>query len=130
MQNVISRDPESGTVLLSQNGTETTFELDAIDRVTTMEDHEGNIWSYEYDGARNDTRSESPNGAVWAFDYNSHGDLVRAVDPIGHERVRERTADRLTLRDRWGTRSDERFDELGTPHDVSRRTGRRDSHRI
>ena len=113
MQTLISRDPKSGTVVLSQNGTETTFELDANDRVTMMKDQDGNVWKYEYDGASNDTRSESPNGAVWTFDYNERGDLVHAVDPIGHERFRERTAHRLTLSDRWGIRSDERFDELG-----------------
>ncbi|MBL7041989.1 MAG: RHS domain-containing protein [Pirellulaceae bacterium] len=115
MQTFISRDPESGTVVLSQNGTETTFDLDANDRPTMMEDHDGNVWKYEYDLAGNDTRSESPDGAVWTFGYNEHGDLVRAVDPIGHERIRERTADRLALSDRWGIRTDERFDELGRP---------------
>ena len=115
MQTLISRDPESRIVVLSQNGTETTFELDANDRPTMMKDHDGNVWKYEYDGAGNETRSESPNGAVWTFDYNEHGDLVRAVDPIGHERIRKQTANRLTLSDRWGIRTDERFDELGRP---------------
>ena len=57
------------------------------------------------DGAGSDTRSEAPDGAVWKFDYNERGDLVHAVDPVGHERFRERTADRLKLSDRLGLRS-------------------------
>lgn len=113
MQTLISRDSETGDVLLSQNGTETRFQLDANDRVTRMEDHEGNVWKYEYDLVGNDTRTESPDGAVWRFDYNERGDLVHAIDPLGHERFRERTASRLALSDRWGIRFDERFDELG-----------------
>lgn len=113
MQTLLSRDPETGDVLLSQNGTETRFQLDANDRVTRMEDHDGNVWKYAYDLVGNDTRTESPDGAVWRFEYNERGDLVHAIDPVGHERFRERTASRLALSDRWGIRFDERFDALG-----------------
>lgn len=79
MQTLLSRDPETGDVLLSQNGTETRFQLDANDRVTRMEDHDGNVWKYAYDLVGNDTRTESPDGAVWRFEYNERGDLVHAM---------------------------------------------------
>ena len=112
-QTVILRDPGSSTVMMSRNGTQSIFEVDANDQVTLMKKPDGCVWKYEYDRGGNETRSEAPDGAVWKFDYNEHGDLVRSVDPIGYERYRERSVDGLTLRDDWGVRLDERFDYFG-----------------
>jgi RHS repeat-associated protein len=116
---VIQRDPGSNIVLMSRNGLETIAEVDANDQVTLLKKHDGSVWKYDYDSGGNATRSEAPNGAVWSFDYNEHGDLVRSVDPTGYERHRERAADRLILRDAWGLRQDERFDDLGRTIQVS-----------
>jgi len=115
MPSVMRRDPGSATVRLSRNGMEIITEVNANDQVTSLKNQEGKVWKWEYDPAGNETGSEAPDGAVWKFDYDEHGDLVRSVDPVGYERQRQQSADRLTLRDQWGLRLDERSDYFGRP---------------
>lgn len=112
-QEVIRYDREKRTVFLWQNGSETFFELDSEERPIKMVDSQGNVSTYEYDAAGSETRNVSPTGAVWSFVYNRQGDLVQAVDPLGYERFRERSSERLMMRDQWGTLQDTRYDELG-----------------
>lgn len=110
---LIRYDKAARTVVLASNGRETIFVLDEQERPISMTDPSRGTSTFAYDEAGNDIRSQSPSGAVWEFTYNARGDLIKAVDPLGHERLRERTNGRLVMRDSFGIVEDARFDELG-----------------
>lgn len=108
---LVSADGRS--VVTARNGQKTTFQLDNEGRPVKMTDPAGGNWEFGYDEAGNDTLSRSPHGATWRFVYDSNGDLIRSIDPLGHERTRQRSADRIVMYDSVGLVEDARFDALG-----------------
>jgi RHS repeat-associated protein len=63
----------------------TTYEDDALGRVTSLTDALGNSEYYKYDAVGNFIQFEDKNGEIITYTYNSRSRLIQATDPQGHK---------------------------------------------
>jgi RHS repeat-associated protein len=66
-------------------GAATTTLFNEFDQPGLVVDPLNQTSQFKYDANRNLISSISPGGTTYTFGYNTQGDLVRLVDPLGHE---------------------------------------------
>ena len=107
-------DPATRTLVVSRNGTETTFVLDEQGKPLSITNCKGQTYRYQYDAGGQLTQSVSPTGAEWKFQYDARGDLTQAVNPMGYVVAKRRPDGRsLVVQDRHGVLGKWKFDRLG-----------------
>jgi YD repeat-containing protein len=63
----------------------TTFEMDALGRVTTVHESDGGVSMRTYDPNGNILTSQDPNGNTQAYYYDERNLVIRSVDALGVE---------------------------------------------
>ena len=76
---------------------ETTFEVDLLKRLTSVNDHNGRIVSYEYDEVSNQTAVHYPDGTMAGYEYDLIHNMMKVTENDGRETAYEYDAmSRLT----------------------------------
>ncbi len=67
------------------SGTTVAFEYDANNKVKTITDTNGKVWSYERNSAGLVTKSTDPQGNITLYEYDAHNNIVSNTNALGQK---------------------------------------------
>jgi RHS repeat-associated protein len=67
------------------SGTTVAFEYDANNKVKTITDTNGKVWSYERNGAGLVTKSTDPQGNTMLYEYDAHNNIISNTNALGQK---------------------------------------------